>query len=216
MKKINFLTSDGVKIVGNWFPVENVKKYAVLLHMRPATKESWDEFAKKLVEAEISALAIDLRGHGESIKQNGVKIDYKNFPDGSHADCKKDVDATINRLREAGASDEDIVLIGGSIGANLAIDGMSRYSKIKKGVALSPGIEFLGISTEDAVKNLSIKQKLFMVASADDTYSYDSVKKLHGLNPDSTEIELYDTTGHATKMFASEPELMEKLINWLK
>lgn len=211
MEKIFFNTSDGVKIVGNWFILSGADTAVLLLHMRPADKDSWNEFAARLNAAGFSALAIDLRGHGESVEQNGKKIDYRDFPGESHAACRKDVDAAMDFLKNNGA--KNIYVVGGSIGANLVIDIMARYDEIKKGAALSPGLEYLGVSAEDAV--LKIKNDLFLVASADDDYSYKSVKKLHELNP-RTEIKLYNDAGHATKMFSKYPELMDEIITWLK
>lgn len=210
MEKIKFITADGVKIIGNWFPASG-KKVVFLLHMRPKTKESWNEFAAGLNAAGFSALSIDLRGHGESTEQNGNTIYYENFPDGSHAECRLDVDAGLDWLRKQGVG--ELYIAGGSIGANLAIDAMSRYPEIKKGIALSPGLEYLGVSAENTIRD--VKNGLLLVASKDDAYSYDSTKKLHNLNP-STDIKLYETAGHATEMFSSEAGLMSELINWLK
>lgn len=212
-QKIDCLTADGVKIAGNWFPVAGNAPAVLLLHMRPATKESWNDFAVKLYAAGFSALAIDLRGHGESTDQNGKKIDYKNFPDGSHAECRLDVDAAVEWLKAQKV--KKIYVIGGSIGANLAIDAMARYAEIKKGVALSPGLEYLGVTTDDAIKKLGADQKIFLIASKDDAYSYDSVLKLHELNP-AAKTKLYNDAGHANHIFEKYPELMDELINWLK
>lgn len=211
MNKVSFLTADNVKIVGNWFPAKSGASAVLLLHMRPAAKESWDEFAVKLNAAGFSALAIDLRGHGESAEQNGKKIDYSDFPDGSHAACRLDVDAALAWLKNQGVS--GIFVVGGSIGANLAIDAMARYEEIKKGAVLSPGLEYLEVATDDAIKK--IKNNLLLVASADDDYSYKSAKKLNELNP-QTEIKLYDDAGHATNMFGKYPELMDEIISWLQ
>jgi len=213
MKKTSFLTSDGVKISGNWFPAANGAPAILLLHMRPATKESWNDFAAKLNTASFSALAIDLRGHGESVEQNGKKIDYKNFPDENHAAARLDVDAALVWLKTQGV--KNIYVAGGSIGANLAIDAMARHSEIKKGVALSPGLEYLGVITDDVMRKLAANQKIFLVASKDDAYSYDSVLKLQKLNP-AAETKLYDDAGHANHMFEKYPELADELIKWLE
>ncbi len=211
MAKINFLTSDGVKIVGNWFSAGDSTPAVLLIHMRPATKESWDDFAAKLNLAGFSALAIDLRGHGESVEQNGQQIDYKNLPVENHADCRLDIDSALEWLKNQSAG--DIFVIGGSIGANLAIDAMARHAEIKKGIALSPGLEYLGVTTDSEIKK--VKNNLLLIASKDDKYSYDSIKKLHEINP-KTDVKLYDDAGHANNMFIKYPELMDEIINWLK
>jgi alpha-beta hydrolase superfamily lysophospholipase len=216
MEKVNFKTSDGVMIVANWFPAEGAKKCVLLLHMRPATKESWDDFAAKLNTAGFSALAIDLRGHGESTEQNGEEIDYKDFSHESHEACRKDVDAALDFLKNAGVIESDIYVAGGSIGANLAIDALARRAEIKKGAALSPGLEYLDVKTAEAIKKLGAGQKILLVASKDDSYGYDSAEELHKLNPGATELKLYDDAGHANHMFEKYPILAEELIEWLK
>lgn len=214
MEKINFKTADGVIIAGNWFPVEGADKCVLLLHMRPATKESWDDFCVKLNESGLAALAIDLRGHGESTEQNGGKIDYKDFPHESHEACRKDVDAALEWLAERGM--KKIYVGGGSIGANLAIDAMARRPEIKKGAALSPGLEYLGVETADAIKKLGAEQKIFLIASKDDSYAYDSAEELHKLNSGATELKSYSDAGHANHMFEKYPELADELVDWLK
>jgi dipeptidyl aminopeptidase/acylaminoacyl peptidase len=46
MEKIRFKTIDGVTITGNYFkPLKKQAPVFLLLHMMPATKESWNEFA---------------------------------------------------------------------------------------------------------------------------------------------------------------------------
>ncbi|MFH1193757.1 MAG: alpha/beta fold hydrolase [bacterium] len=214
MEKINFETADGVIITGNWFSDREAKKCVLLFHMRTATKESWDDFSAKLNEAGLSALAIDLRGHGKSTEQNGEEIDYKDFSHENHEACRKDVDAALEWL--AGRGMKEIYVGGGSIGANLAIDVMARHGEIKKGIALSPGLEYLGVETADAIKKLGAGQKILLVASKDDSYSYDSAEELHKLNPDATKLKSYDDAGHANHMFEKYPELADELLDWLK
>lgn len=215
MEKISFKTIDKVLIAGVWFHRENAPQTALLLHMRPATKESWNDFAIKLNAVGVSALEIDLRGHGESVKQDGRSINYEEFPEGSHEECRLDVDAAIDFLQSNGVNKNDIIVVGGSIGANLAIDAMARHPEIKKCVALSPGLEYLGVATESPVKALSGEQKIFIVASEDDTYSYGSAKKLKNLNPMNIELKIFADAGHATRMFEKYPQLMDEIVKWL-
>lgn len=213
-QKISFNTPDGVKIAGNWFPANGNAPAILLLHMRPATKESWNDFAAKLNTADFSALAIDLRGHGESVEQNGKKINYENFPGGSHAECRQDVDAALAWLKSRGV--KKIYIAGGSIGANLTIDAMAKHKEIKKGIALSPGLEYLGVETGDVIQKLRSDQLIYLIASKDDPYSFDSVHQLNDLNKESTVVKTYGDAGHANHMFEKYPELGDELINWLK
>jgi alpha-beta hydrolase superfamily lysophospholipase len=66
VQKISFVTKDGVTIVANYYPNKSAKFAGILVHMRPKTKESFDNLAKFLQNQGYALLAIDLRGHGES------------------------------------------------------------------------------------------------------------------------------------------------------
>lgn len=214
MQKIIFLTSDGVKIIGNWFPIEGGAPAVLLLHMMPTTKESWNDFAAKLNAAGFSALAIDLRGHGESTEQNGKKFNYENFTDVEHQASSQDVDAALKWLKFQPV--KEISIIGASIGANLAINAMARYKELKKGIALSPGLDYVGVETASVITKVRGDQLIYLFASKDDAYASDSVHQLNDLNKESTVVKIYEDAGHANHMFEKYPELMDELINWLK
>ena len=64
MEHITLTTKDGMEIHGLYREVNQSQKAVLLLHMMPATKESWDGFATALQEKGITTLAIDERGHG--------------------------------------------------------------------------------------------------------------------------------------------------------
>jgi alpha-beta hydrolase superfamily lysophospholipase len=70
-QEMSFKTVDGVTIVADYYPpVPQAGLKApivILLHMYPADRTSWADFAKQLSGIGIAALAIDMRGHGKSI-----------------------------------------------------------------------------------------------------------------------------------------------------
>lgn len=218
MKKIFFKTSDGVTIIANWFPVENPQKYILLLHMMPATKESWNDFAAKLNEAEFSVLAIDLRGHGESTEDG--KLGYKNFSDEEHQKYRLDVESALDFLKQKGARLENIYLCGASIGANLTIDFMDKYKEVEKGVALSAGLNYKGIETLPTVSQFSAKQNIYLAAAGDDARAGgpadEMAQQIYDATAGRKEIKIYETGGHGTDLFTAHPEFMEELINWLQ
>ena len=64
-KEIAITASDGVEIVADFYD-SNSTSGVLLVHMMPATKESWNAFAQQLQKNNFKALAIDLRGHGKT------------------------------------------------------------------------------------------------------------------------------------------------------
>ena len=115
-EKVSFETVDQKRIVANAFEVNNPKGWLLLIHMMPATKESWDAFAFAAQKKGYESVAIDLRGHGES--EDGHE-GYKNFSDEEHRASIQDVEAAWEFLRGRGAVPEKSEELAASIGSNL-------------------------------------------------------------------------------------------------
>ena len=210
-----FTTSDGVKIMGDWYPAEG-ERFALLLHMMPATKESWIHFAEKLGDEGISCLAIDERGHGESTKMSdGTGIDYKQFTDEQQQAKQLDVEAALEWLADNGMTERRLVVVGASIGANLMITALATHKDIPMGIALSPGLDFHGVMTSDSITFLERNQNVLLCASEDDPESFGSVNDLHALNTDCTHRIVLENAGHGTDIFKNDPEFMGQLVTWV-
>ncbi len=219
-EKIELITEDGVKIKGIWQKVEG-EKAVLLLHMMPATKESWQNFSELLVENNFSSLAIDLRGHGESRETlDGKDLDYRYFSDSEHQKSILDLKAASNFLEEKGFPLSNQYLVGASIGANLALEFLSLNPEISKAVLLSPGLDYRGLKTEKFLENIQKNQKILAVASQDDYYSFNSVEKLSQLAEEKKlffKTQFYQAAGHGTDIFGKEkPNLTEVILNFLK
>lgn len=214
MEKIFLTTKDKIKIAADFYSVENPVGWCVLLHMRPATKESWQDFALELQKQSYESLAIDLRGHGES---DGGPNSYLNFSDQENQKSILDLEAAVDYLiKERGAAPEKIILMGASIGANLALQYIKEHSEFETAILFSPGLNYRGIETEPLVKNLKAGQKVFFISAEDDENvggNAEMNQKLYDLTPAGVEkqIKIYKTGGHGTDILKIHPEL-EKLI----
>lgn len=215
-EKIDYITKDGVKIVGNFYKIDSPKLYALLIHMMPATKESYNNFAMFLKDKDISSLAIDLRGHGKSTLQNENTINFNDFSDKSHQDSIADIKSGIDFLKNNGAQPNQIFIVGASIGANLALWYLKEHSDIKGTVLLSPGIDYKGIKTAPLMTGLSKNQKVFLVASKEDPESYTAITTLNNLNGKSSDILKLEMGGHGTDMLENYAELENKIYSWIK
>jgi dienelactone hydrolase len=212
MEKITFKTRDGVTITGNYFkPLRKQAPVFLLLHMMPATKESWNDFAAIIQKNGCAALAIDLRGHGESTDRNGIRLDYKEFKDEEHRNSMNDIASAMEFL--AGQSYVDmsrIAIAGASIGANLALWQASIDKDVRLIILLSPGLNYRGILAEELA--LRFKGHVFILASEGDTRSADSSRKLAGIFPGETKMEILKGDLHGTNMF--NQEIMNNLLKW--
>ena len=214
------IAKDGVKIAADFYNIENPAYWCVLIHMMPATKESWRDLAAELQKNNYESLAIDLRGHGESdAGPNG----YLNFSDKEHQKSILDLEAAVDYLiKERGATPDKIILIGASIGANLALQYIKEHLEFKIAVLFSPGLNYKGIETEPMVKNLKSEQKVFFISSKDDERSGGNNAEMNQKLFDLTsaevkkQIKIYETGGHGTDILKTYPELKDKIIEFLK
>lgn len=218
---VQFQTSDGITIFGLYTHGDNPALPAVLLsHMMPATKESWNDFAQVLADDGFQALAIDLRGHGESVIQtpNAERrtLNYKNFSDAEHQKPILDLEAAVNFLKSKGVS--EIHLVGASIGANLSLQYLAEHSEARSAILLSPGLDYRGVKTESFAARLREGQSVYYAAADNDPYSAETAKTLYQKTPEGAakELKIFERGGHGTDMFSAHSELMRELSIWLK
>ena len=207
---ITLTTSDDLKIAADVYE-SGGDKFAILLHMMPATKESWKPFAHKLRKAGYTSIAIDERGHGGSTQ--GGALQYENMSDTQQQNKIRDIEVAYDHLKkEYAAEDKNIVVIGASIGANLMIRFLAKHPNIPIGIALSPGINYHGVTTTKSARVLHEGQRLILVASDDDRRSFEAIHALEAKNPDRISTVEMSGVGHGTTMTDKQPGLIDDLI----
>lgn len=213
MEKIKLATSDSIELSALLWN-EQAFASVLLLHMMPATKESWVDLADQLAKIGLNVLAIDLRGHGES---GGG--DYKQFSPEQHYGYFKDQEAAVNYLQQTFPHTE-LFMGGASIGANMTIKYMAEHHDVPKGFALSAGLDYYGVWAIDDVKKLDPAQKLLLVGSYDDNRGGEvdcgrQAEQLYEVAEGVKQKIIYETGGHGTDMFQAHPELMAQVLKFL-
>lgn len=230
MEKIFLTTKDNVKIAADYRNVDILKYqqpigWLVLTHMMPATKESFQRLAEEFQNIGHESIAIDLRGHGESItrtntdytRTNTEKLDYRNFSDSEHQKSILDLEAGVDYLiKERKATPDKISFVGASIGANLSLQYISEHQEFKTAILLSPGLNYRGIKTELMVKNLKTGQKVFFVSARDDGDNAEENQKLYDSTPANIikKIKIYETGGHGTDILKNQTELLNLITDF--
>ncbi len=208
---VKFATLDGVGIAGTTYIPANSKpkSVAVLVHQLGASRKTYDTLARQLASSGIAVIAIDLRGHGGSPYKGG----YSSFSTEDWLSSKKDIDGALGALYDrAGDGKLPASLVGASIGANLALQYAAEGKKpIAKVVLLSPGLDFRGVPSEEAV--VKYGGGVLAIASDEDLYSFDSVQKLQVGNT-AIEVVNYSGLGHGTEML-SDGQARQKIVEWL-
>jgi alpha-beta hydrolase superfamily lysophospholipase len=203
--KVFFDTPDHVHIVGDYvLPEDDIQNCAVLVHMMPATRASFSFFQEALALGGVASLAIDLRGHGDSVYVNKKEkaLDYRDFSPKQHQQSIWDVRGAVVYLCQLAAKEPSAcALVGASIGANLAIQCASEEHSIPLVIALSPGIDYRGICTLPLIQKMdSSRQHIILASSSEDAYSLESVQKLHQAAPKYSELVTREGSEHGTDM----------------
>lgn len=217
MERVVIPTEDGVDIIGAWMPVDAPRAVALLVHMMPATKESFLPFQQCAAGAKIASLAIDLRGHGESTRgRAGIRLAYQDFADSGHQESARDVTAAAAWiLQKTGFRHDRLVLCGASIGANLALAYAAAHPDIPAITALSPGLIYRGIAATPATSSLLRSQQVLLVASDEDAYSADSIEKLAERCLAKVKVIHLRDAGHGTAMWEKDPALLQTIVDWI-
>jgi len=210
---VTFATPDGWEIHATYWNAGEDKPAAVLLHVLQADRRSYDDFGSGLAAAGFNVLALDSRGHGESVKHNGKVERYTDFGDDEYRSSVADVAAAKTFLAGKGADTSRTVVVGASIGANLALNYAASDVDVRAVVLLSPGLNYRGVATADAMSAYG-DRPAYLVASEEDSYSADSVGKLHEI-AGNAELALFKDAGHGTNILLAEPSLAAKLVTWL-
>ncbi len=212
----DFLTDDGFRIYATHYKIlgPGKKGRLIFLHALGRSRSDWKEVAKYLQDRGFESLAIDLRGHGESIVQGEKIKKYEEFPDSEYKNMINDIWIAKQYMLEDDQNETRFGIIGASIGANLALMSAAQDIDIGAVVALSPGLNYHSLEPASSLYKISPRPTLF-VASANDKYSYQSTTQLASAYQGYKESKYYDTAGHGTSMF-KEKDLLPLIEKFLK
>lgn len=219
MERVRFKTKDNKEIAGLYFAAENRKGCVIYLHMMPSGKESWIKLAEELSDMGYCGVAIDLRGHGDS---EGGPDGYKEFSDADHEATINDVGTADEFLKEKRVKTGKRVIIGASIGANLAIQYISSHPEYDTGIFLSPGVNYHGINTIPAAQKMPAGDRLLFVSSEDDIANPGQVANIIHALPTKLQMKsgkiIYKSAGHGTDMFKTgeSPNLINSIAEFIE
>lgn len=211
-REIYLTTEDGFEIQGSFFdPDTDPKgKGVVFFHMLRKDRRVWNKMGVKMAKRGFPAVSVDLRGHGES------EGSWQGFGEDDFRKMEYDARAAKSFLHD-NHGELRVAYVGASIGANLALYDSCKNGGVDACVLLSPGLEFHGIKVEDIAEEF--ESPYFMIASEDDYYAYDSCQKLDEdfCTPnDKRRFMQLEEAGHGTNIFEADPEIQEKIIEWLE
>ncbi|WP_119068708.1 alpha/beta hydrolase [Aggregatilinea lenta] len=175
----------------------------IMLHQVGGSRADWEPLAQRLQAAGYAVLTLDLRGYG----QTGGAVNWSL--------AQSDVAAVIGLVQAMDDVDTShLVLVGASIGANLALNACADMSGCAAAVLLSPGLDYRGITTSDAMVRLGVRPTLIVASEGDDNNPADSLT-LDGMAQGDHQLVVLTGAGHGTAMFNADPALLEQIVQWI-
>ncbi len=205
-RPLQLRASDGVAVAATVYDAPSTPAPAVVLvHMLTRTKEDWRPLAERLQAAGITALAIDLRGHGQS--------------EGSAAPAAAmalDVRAALSWL--AGRPEVTtgaVAIVGASIGASLALLAAADAPAVRGVALLSPASDYRGVRLDAAGRKYG-PRPLLLVASSEDPYALRTVRALAGDGQLAHEQRFSAVAAHGSHLLDRDPDVATAVVDWLR
>jgi dienelactone hydrolase len=210
-QRVSFRTSDGVTIAATWYePSARPAPAVVLVHMLQRSRRDWDGVASRLADSGIGALAIDLRGHGEST-YSAPATETPNY-----SSMVLDVNAARRFLStRSDVQASRIGIAGASLGANVAALEAADDAAVASVALLSPSLDYRGLRIEAAVRKYG-KRPMLLVVSDDDGYAKRSAVDLQKAGGGPRELLTLVGAGHGTNMLGRAYELPQALVDWFR
>jgi len=208
METVNLTASDDLVLEGDIYMPEEVSDQSpivITLHMLGGNRGAYEPIIPDLVSAGYMVLNVDMRGHGDT----GGSRDWEL--------AQADVTAWVEWLRENGyLSSQGMSIIGASIGANIALMGCADNDDCAGAVALSPGLDYVGVQPESAlVEGLSDRSAL-LIATHDDSYSAETITQMFMNATGDVTARLYAGRSHGTNLFRTDYDSVSAMIlAWL-
>ena len=210
-QRVTFRTDDGVNLVATWYePSTRPGPAVILVHMLTRSRREWEAMAQRLSSEGIGALALDLRGHGESSAGPAGapdRVDYSAMV----------LDLRAARRFVAQRSDVQqtrVGIAGASLGANLAALLASADPSIVSLALLSPSLDYRGLRIEAAARKVT--RPMLLVAGDDDPYASRSARELEKAGGGPREVLILKQAGHGTAMLGRDPTLAGALVDWFR
>jgi len=206
-RAVSFPSLDGTPLAGEYFETSSRPAPAVVLvHMLTRSKSDWGSLPERIQDAGITALAIDLRGHGASSGSPQAL-----------GEMVQDVRAAVHWLAaRQGVRPGAIGLIGASLGASLSLLATVELPAVRAIALLSPSLDYRGLRTDvNLVKRLG-GRSIWLAASSEDPLALRTLRDFAAEHSGPREQAISDSASHGTALLERDAEIARALVDWLR
>lgn len=228
-RAVDVKASDGAVLKATYFAAAAPGPGAILFHQSNRDRRSWADVASRLATAGIHVLTVDMRGHGETPRQEGsTEAREKQGP--------LDLDAALEYLTSRPGVKRDVIGLGGAgvIGVEDSVEAARRHpAQIKSLVLLSgetsqEGLQFLheawqlpelfvAADRDEYPPIVEAMELLYVTASSPSRklVHYAAAEEAPWLWYEPFDIGKVPASGnHGTDLFGTHPELPEIIVQW--
>ncbi len=204
---VSVKTSDGWTLTADYRPPTRGGTVVVLAHGVASSRGEWTAFAQRLQDAGVGTLALDLRGHHDSIKGPKGQRDFLDFDATDEwPKAEEDLLAGARWLKSRGINESRIAFGGASIGANLAAAAAGESPKAPFLLLLSPGPDYRGVPLR-----LCRDIKILVGAARADAYAYQTLAPFSLMDG----VKTFEApAGHGVQML-NDPATLDQTVAWI-
>ncbi len=212
---VHLTTQDGWDIAAVYAAPEEGQRTALLLHDIGRSHRDFAAFTNRLAQRGIGYLALDLRGHGQSVNKGLYTAFAKAGVDNDFNKMVRDVNAAMDFLKGKGIPEEEVAFVGAGLGAQVAAKAASLWPGVGGIALLTPVTNFRDVLAIPALR--VYKGKVFIAAAADDKKTFLEASVLRNVafltsgEGNVTFATAYDKKGHELLDAWTAPELVQWL-----
>lgn len=205
-RPVTFPSSDGVTIAGELFEAPTRSPGVLLVHMLTRSKSEWGSLPDRIRDAGITALTIDLRGHGQS---GGSPQDLQAMIQDVHAAAQW----LASRPNVRG---DAIAIVGASLGASLALLASVDLPQVRFLALLSPSLDYRGLRTDTALIKRLGARSMWLAASDQDPLALRTLRDIAAEPSGAREQHVSTILAHGTTLLDRDPDVARALVDWLR
>lgn len=222
---VEITAEDGLALAGEFYAVSDTQLPTVLLlHELDGSREDWSVFLEPLITLGYNALAVDLRGHGETGGEQNWEL------------AVGDVQNWLNWMKEQpDIQTNGISIIGADLGGNLAVIACENDDICLTSIAISPmaigceardcteglenldqdSLEFLDDTTATSLTNQNRRSAVLLIASRDDDPSVQGFRQIGRTKAPNVELLTASLRGHGMELIGVGDQVRDDSIKWL-
>ena len=197
----------------------------LLVHQLGSSRGEWGALMERLARSpSITAMAIDLRGHGGSTQGPSGRATWERFrpAPSAWAATATDVTAGVEYLKASGGA-QRVVIVGSSLGSTAAAMAAAEDPAVAGLVMVSPGLGYRGVDPRPAFTRYAgvfagaAARPALLLAADQDLAAAEAVPALASMAGPTTEHEVIGgTRAHGVSLLDEDPRRWDRVEGFIR